>query len=307
MAITALEANLKDTASTAEGVQAFWALYDRLEQTPGFAFLAEACKESDELHPDFEVAATARGLRLYTEKYDDDQAIKDRHRWVALALGSEVVDHMIIRLGSHRERVRGIGRTAIRVRMHDPESGKDIDFLGAHLSDRSSELNEAQALALLEHTDVSIPTVPVLQTNSMRPWGLWQPALRLAGYFFNHQRQAEPGTPAPRSLLGSEGRKWVPARIASLAARLGGMAEGRSYSLFRNAGFTSDSPLRQRASVYALNRLPIGKVDHIWARGARVRNAKTLNNPLTPTTKHLSEVPHRMVIGEVYVPGKQAS
>ena len=298
MAITTLVANLKDTGGAPEGAQAFWELYDGLEQKPGFAFLAEACKEADVLDPEFAAGAVLRGLKLYSEPYQDSADIKDRHRWLAFAAGSQVVGAEVLHLGSRRERVRNIGRTAIRVRMRDEETSSEIDMFGAHLSDRSAELNEAQAIALLEQVDPERSTAFALQTNAMRPWGLWQPVLRLAGSIFSRKSQAAPGMPVPESLLSVEGRKWVPKRIASLAARLGGMAEGLSYSAIEAEGFKSDSPIRQRATVHIFG-VPIGKVDHIWVRSAKVTTHAPLKNPLTPTTRGLRQVPHRVVIGDV--------
>lgn len=307
MALAVLQANLKDAASTPDGVAGFTQLYEGLQQKPAFLFLTEAYDESRGLDPGLQTWASANGYRMTHDLYRDDEKIHDRHGWVALAAAGLVVSEPeIIRLpGNEQERARRVGRTAVKVCMHDEESGQDIDIFGAHLSDRDPETNVTQAVALAAYADPDKPTAFVLQTNSMRRSGIRAAALRRAGHHFQDLPQADPGDAPPESLHTPEGQEWKPRRIASLATRLGGMAAGLSVGYLERQGFRSDHPLLQPATVH-VGPVPIGKVDHIFVRNAGVRSAKPLKNILVRDMNGLRRVPHRVTVGSVYISRKHA-
>lgn len=173
------------------------------------------------------------GYQSTSHPYNDSDNRIDRHIWLALTREG---------VGDKPKAISLNSRTAAEIEFTDPETGKEANFYGVHLDDRSETMRHRQVARLLRRSGIS-DAIIAGDFNAMHKDDARARALRLSGIVARRLPTIEPGL--YHTLSSTEKRKYTLHRVGSLATRLVEMADGNTMLRLTDAGYEDADPERQ--------------------------------------------------------------
>lgn len=234
--------NLADALSDAEKIPVFLDSVD--QQRPDILVLPEAYGEDKITYlANVEKALEREHYSFLHVLNNDADDRKDRHGTAVIYRST----HDVLKA----EAVRLATRNALQLHMRDPETGRVVNVIGAHLDDRHEANRLVQAKAAIEGINPNLPSVFAGDCNSMnkRDWKRFAPLL-FGKFIAPHLPVKEPGEKASKL-----------ERVGSLTQRLGEMATGDTVELFLDAGMREAGHYERTMMARGI---PLFNLDHMF-------------------------------------------